>query len=171
MAYHSAMRLVTSIAINAAPLFVCRVLTDPLATSACMPGLVTWETLEPQRRFRLVVAWAEQNGSGGLRIPAVIEWTELLPPVQMCICTRLFLGSNTLDINGTARLQAITAGQTRLEISSEIDTPNPVMAQLVNQAAVRILQPFFRCLRGRAEQLAMGDDLSKPLYTNKGANG
>ncbi|MCB8967425.1 MAG: SRPBCC family protein [Chloroflexota bacterium] len=150
------MQLITSIIIQAAETAVWQILTDPQVTSTCMPGLVEWEILEPARRFRIVVAWGESgNNGGGLRIPAIIEWTELIPPTQLCINIRLFLGNNTLDIAGTAQLQEIENGQTRLEISSSFDAPTPVMAQMVRNALAKILKPFFHCLRNQAEQLSL----------------
>lgn len=147
------MHVVTSITIKAAQTAVWRILTDPAITSACMPGLVDWETLVPEQRFRIVVSWGENSNGSSIRIPAVIEWTHLLPPQEMHIHTQVFFGSNTIDITGEAQLVETAADVTVLEVSSEIETLNPVMTQMANNAAAKVLRPFFRCLRQHAERI------------------
>lgn len=146
------MRLETSIQIAAPPPVVWSILTDTGATSRCLPGLETWQVLEPDKRFQLVVAWAANGQGGGIRVPVLIEWTELEPPHHLLVQAELQLGSNRVPLASTITLQPQPPAATRLQVATELDNANPILAGMTQTAVSKILAPFLRCLREQAER-------------------
>ncbi|MCA9970073.1 MAG: hypothetical protein KC425_07655 [Anaerolineales bacterium] len=145
------MQLVTTILVQAAAWHVWHVLTTPQLTGDCLPGLLRWETLEPERRFALLVAWGESSGSSGLQVPAVVEWSDLAPPQRLTVSIQVRLGSGLVTGSALVQLCARAAAETAVEINADVHTANALLQPIVHNAAGRLLPPLLRCLRAHAE--------------------
>lgn len=145
------MQLVTTVTVRAAVSHVWQVFTSPQLTGDCMPGLLRWETVEPNQRFELLVAWGDTGNGSGLRIPATVEWRDLVPHEQMVVVIEVRLGSGTVGGSAQVRLSAQAPAETAVDIVADIKTPNPLLQPMVHNAAGRLLPALLRCLRDRAE--------------------
>lgn len=143
------MRLTTSITLNAPQTQVWDFCVNPQAASACVPGLIFWESQPPEPKFRLILAWGANNSSAGVRIPVWLEWLTQRPPEQLEVMAQIFTGNEAIHIQGQVTLYAVTSIQTRLEMVADVDTTNPLMIQMVQNAAPHFLKPFFQCVKTR----------------------
>lgn len=148
------MRFVTTITIQATPQQIWQAMFNPYLLSQCLPGLAEWQELEPQRSYHLLLVWSATAEGPTIQAPLLIQWGEATPHEQIGWDAELFLGSQGLPMTGTIVLAANGTG-TVVTLEAQIELPSPVLRQMANQVALKILQPFFTCLRACLEETAV----------------
>ncbi len=148
------MRFVTTITIQTTPQQIWQAMFNPYLLSQCLPGLADWQEVEPQRSYRLLLVWSAAAEGPTIQAPLFIRWGEAFPHERIDWEAELFLGSQGLPMAGSVALTTDGAG-TIVTLAAQMELPSPVLRQMANQVALKILQPFFICLRARLEGTAV----------------
>lgn len=148
------MRFVTTITIQATPQKIWQAMFNPYLLSQCLPGLAEWQEVEPQRSYRLLLVWSATAEEPIIQAPLFIQWGEACPYERIGWEAELFLGSQGLPMTGSIALAANGSG-TMVTLEAHMELPSPVLRQMAHQVALKILQPFFICLRARLQETAV----------------
>ncbi len=147
------MHLVTTITIQATRQQIWHALFDPHLLGQCMPGLTTWQEVEPQRIYHLLVAWGTSQSSQGLQVPVIVTWGDMMLYKQIGWEAEVFWGRQPLKLHGNIGLRPEERGVC-VEVEARMDVPSPIVSQMAQNAAPKIVQPFFKCLRHHLEERA-----------------
>lgn len=128
---------------------VWHTLTDPHVVSRCTPHLTGWAELPSNTQFQLQFTWG--SGSSRVHIPLLLTWQTMTPPTFLEWQSEALIGSTSLLMNGRFHLNATTPTTTQLTFAAELAPPNKVLQQVIQSAAPRLLDNFFRCLKMSAE--------------------
>lgn len=151
------MHLITTICIQAAPQQIWQAMFDPQLLAQCMPGLAGWQELEPQQSYRLLMAWGTPEENLSVQVPVVVNWKDPSPYERIGWEATMFLGNQTLGLEGNILLEPDGAG-VNVTLETRLDAPSPVFSQMGNQVAPKVLQPFLKRLRARLEGRATNED-------------
>lgn len=123
---------------------VWRVLVTPEEISACVPGLRSWQTIEPNRQFKLLLAWGSQ--AYPVYMPILLTWTAVTPPTQLTLCAEAALMNQIITTTGALQLESATTTTTDISftIVPQINRENSFIEQLIRQAAPRFIDTFFK---------------------------
>ncbi len=117
-----------------------------------MPGLAEWQEIEPQRVYRLLIAWGSGSTSKGIQVPVVVQWGEATPLERIGWEAELLLGSQPIHLQGHVSLTLQEKG-VFVELETRMNEGNSTIAQMAHSVAPKILQPFLTCLRRRLEDV------------------
>lgn len=122
------------------------VLTDPEQLSHCLPGLSSWETVEPEQAFRLFIIWGDDN-SPRLKVPILLRWTYQQPPTELHLSGQITTGSTVTEANGTLCLTAVSVTQTDIDFTAVVEPAHPMIDQMARNLAPQIANAFFKRLQ------------------------
>lgn len=146
------MHLITTITMLTTPRQIWGALFDPHLLSQCMPGLTEWQEIEPQRVYRLLIAWGSGPTSKGIQVPVVVQWGEAIPLKRIGWEAKLLLGNQPIHLQGRVSLTLQQNGVS-VALETRMNEGNPTIAQMAYTVAPKILQPFLKCLRRRLEDV------------------
>ena len=125
---------------------VWQILADPQSISQCMPGLSSWEIIEPDKQFQLFVIWG-QDDAPRLKVPITLTWTEVDEPRYMLLTGAISVGTAVTNATGSLTLSPTTPTQTTIQFTATIDAPNPMVDQIARTLAPTIAKTFFKNLQ------------------------
>jgi carbon monoxide dehydrogenase subunit G len=138
-----------TVAIAAKQTAVWHILTTPTIISQCTPLLQSWVNSDTNTQFQLQLAWG--SGSNTVIIPLSLTWQTVTPPTLLQWQGQAQLGSTTLPLQGNFTLNTSDTNQTNLTFSAQLTPPNKLLGQMIQTAAPRFIESFFRCLKTTAE--------------------
>jgi len=137
------------VAVAAAQTAVWHTLTTPTIVSQCTPRLQGWTTLEAETQFHLQFTWG--RGSSTVIIPLVLTWQTVAPPTYLQWYCLAHMGSTAVPLQGDFHLNNIGSTQTNLAFSAQLTPPNKFTGQMIQNAAPKLIEQFFKCLKKTAE--------------------
>lgn len=146
-------RIAGNVNFNAPMDHTWRFLTSPHHLSHCLPGLVVWEVIEPDKKFHLRVRWGANEKTEGIQIPVLIEWVELTPPQQMELAVHVLFGGTPITGAGSMNLSPLTPTQTELSFMAELLPPSKILDQLIRNTAPKLIDTFFKCCKESLEMV------------------
>ncbi len=144
------MQFITTITIQATPQQIWNALFNPQLLGDCMPGLTEWQEIEPQRVYRLLMAWGATTNSLGIQVPVMVQWGKATILEQIAWEADLLLGSQPIHLWGNVGMKPQENG-VYVELETRLEAPSPALRQMASNVAPKILQPFLKCLRRRLE--------------------
>jgi carbon monoxide dehydrogenase subunit G len=138
-----------NVAFDAAQTAVWHTLTTPAIVSQCTPRLKGWVALEANTKFQLHLTWG--SGSTPVIIPLLLIWQTVTPPSYLQWHGQAQLGSATIPLHGNFHLSKSGSSQTNLAFSAQLSPPNKLLSQMIQTAAPRLIDTFFRCLKTTVE--------------------
>lgn len=142
------MRITGSVEFQTSPQAVWEQLVKPQALSQCTPGLATWEMVEPDKTFRVLLYWMLDR-KNRIQIPMTIVWERLEPPQHMALRVEALAGDQPILATGTLTLTPQAPADTVLAFAVEITPANKMIAQLITGLAPRFIDGFFKCFKAR----------------------
>jgi carbon monoxide dehydrogenase subunit G len=124
-------------------------LTTPTIVSQCAPYLKGWSASETNTQFQLQLTWG--NGNNTFIIPLLLTWQTVTPPIHLQWHGQAQMGSAIIPLQGDFYLVASGSSQTNLTFSAMLTPPNKLLGQMIQSAAPRLIEGFFRCLKKTAE--------------------
>ena len=137
--------------INASIDAVWDILTNPGKISNCMPGLSSWEIIEPDKRFELFVIWGDED-TPRLKVPITLEWTEFDRPTYIQLTGDILVGTVITQTTGELNLSATTRTVTTIQFTAVVDAPNQMVDQMARTLAPTIANTFFKRLQQKLTQ-------------------
>ncbi|GJM42492.1 MAG: hypothetical protein DHS20C20_27740 [Ardenticatenaceae bacterium] len=128
---------------------VWQTLTTPAIVSQCTPNLKGWAASDTDNQFRLQLTWG--NNSNPVIIPLLLTWKTVTPPAHLQWHGQAHLGSTAISLQGEFHLTPAGSNQTSLIFSAQLVPPNKLLGQMIQTAAPRLIESFFRCLKTTAE--------------------
>lgn len=138
-----------TVAFAAEQTVVWHTLTTPTIVSQCTPNLKGWVPSDINNQFQLQLAWGK--GSNTVNIPLLLTWETVTPPTHLQWHGQAHLGSTTIPLQGDFHLIKAGSNQTSLTFSTQLAPPNKLLGQMIQTAAPRLIESFFRCLKLAAE--------------------
>lgn len=132
----------------ASPAAVWHYLATPEQISQCVPGLVSWETLEPDKRFQLWLRWAFAPASQPL-VPLALTWMEQQPPESLRLQMAAQLGPQSVQAVAQLTLHWVSPQQTQLDFVVTIDTANRFTQQIIRSRSLKVIDAFFSEMQRR----------------------
>ncbi len=122
------------------------ILIDPQQISACMPGLSSWEMIEPQKKFQLFIIWGEDDAPR-LKVPITLEWTKADKPTYICLTGDITVATAVTETSGELILIETTPYETTIQFTAGINAPNQMIDQMARTLAPTIANTFFKRLQ------------------------
>ena len=143
------MQFQGTVAFAAEQTAVWHTLTTPTIVSQCTPNLKGWAASDIANQFQLKLTWG--NGSKKVIIPLFLTWQTVTPPTHLQWHGQAYLGSTAISLEGDFYLAMADSNQTSLTFSAQLTPPNKLLGQMIQNAAPRLIESFFRCLKTTAE--------------------
>ncbi len=127
-------------------------LTDPQLVSQCAPGLQSMEILEPDKRFKVVVA----VGFGAVKVTfdAEVEFVQLNPPDFAQMKAHGKAPGSGVDVTADMRLSDDHGAGTALDWSADVNivgTIASMASRLMGGITQKMTGQFFDCIKGKIE--------------------
>ena len=131
---------------------VWRYAINPANLSRCVPGLIKWEEVQPNRVFHLKLAWLSQAKTQ-MTIPISITW-DLVQVEERLTFTALAKPSmhSLIECVGEVRFQSLSQQETEIAFSAELKTPNPFLNQIIKNILPTQIDRFIGCLKANLPQ-------------------
>jgi carbon monoxide dehydrogenase subunit G len=123
---------------------VWQVLISPEEISACVPGLTSWQTVQPNQQFSLLLAWGRPPHT--VYIPILLTWTAVTPPPHLALYAEATLMNQTITTLGNLHLHSATPTTTHIgfTVTPQTSQENSFIKQLIRQTAPRFIDAFFK---------------------------
>lgn len=129
-------------------------LINPQHLSGCTPNLASWQTLEPEKKYRLLLV-RELSQTRQMQIPVEVEWSRVRPPQHLRLVFNAFVGSQEISAEGNLHLTAVADSATALDFSLDVATANVMVVRLLTTLAPKYIDSFFKCLKVNLETIAI----------------
>lgn len=142
------MQITGSVEFQTSQQAVWRQLVNPQTLSQCTPGLAAWETVEPDKTYRVLLYW-NLDRKNRIQLPMTIVWETLEPPQRMALRVEALTGDQPLLVTGALTLTPQAPAFTVLAFTAAITPANKMFAQLITGLAPRFIDNFFKCFKAR----------------------
>lgn len=137
------MHIAATVPLPASPPRIWDLLLNPAAASACVPGLRSWEEIQPTNHYRLWLNWHDAPAG----VPINLIWETLNPPTDLTIRAEVEWGSTAVPVTGTIQLVPITASATDLNFRIDLHTTNKLIMQMAANIIPKTADAFFTCMK------------------------
>jgi len=128
-------------------------LTDPNKVGSCVPGLVSMNIIEPDKKFGAIAGLG--LGSVKVTFNAEIEWLELDKPNRAKMKARGAAPGSSMDAVSEMKMSRIDDKQTELVWTAEVTVVGKIASlasRLMGSVSQKMAGDFFNCVKSQIEK-------------------